>query len=92
MVTITEEVHALDGIHKDESFYKILLDSFHGHICSSVYLVGDGFDGDWMKMSLSYMCKGRRAFIGKNLYSKEPAMRRSSVNRKIHTVCLYGRQ
>ena len=70
MVTITEEVHALDGIHKDESFYKILLDSFHGHICSSVYLVGDGFDGDWMKMSLSYMCKGRRAFIGKNLYSK----------------------
>ena len=49
MVTITEEVHALDGIHKDESFYKILLDSFHGHICSSVYLVGDGFDGDWMK-------------------------------------------
>lgn len=24
MVTITEEVHALDGIHKDESFYKIL--------------------------------------------------------------------
>ena len=70
MVTITEEVHALDGTHKDESFYKILLDSFHGHICSSVYLVGDGFDGDWMKMSLSYMCKGRRAFIGKNLYSK----------------------
>ena len=48
MVTITEEVHALDGTHKDESFYKILLDSFHGHICSSVYLVGDGFDGDWM--------------------------------------------
>ena len=35
-----------------------------------MYLVGDVFDGDWMKMSLSYMCKGRRAFIGKNLYSK----------------------
>lgn len=70
IVTITEEKHALDRMHRDESFYKILLDSFHGHISSSVYLVGDGFDGDWMKMSLSYMCKGRRAFIGKNLYSK----------------------
>lgn len=70
IVTITEEKHALDRVHRDEAFYKILLDSFHGHISSSVYLVGDGFDGDWMKMSLSYMCKGRRAFIGKNLYSK----------------------
>ncbi len=70
IVTITEEKHALDRMHRDESFYKILLDSFHGHISSAVYLVGDGFDGDWMKMSLSYMCKGRRAFIGKNLYSK----------------------
>ena len=70
IVTITEEKHALDRMHRDEAFYKILLDSFHGHISSSVYLVGDGFDGDWMKMSLSYMCKGRRAFIGKNLYSK----------------------
>ena len=35
-----------------------------------MYLVGDGFEGDWMKVSLAYLCKGRRAFVGKNLYSK----------------------
>ena len=39
-------------------------------IVSSVYLVGDGFDGDWMKNSVKIMCSGRRAFIGKNLFCK----------------------
>ena len=41
-----------------------------GHIVSAVYLTGDGFDGKWMKESLSFLCKGRRVFVGKNLYSK----------------------
>ena len=27
-------------------------------------------DGEWMKESLSFLCKGRRVFMGKNLYSK----------------------
>ena len=35
-----------------------------------MYLLGDGFDGEWMKNSLNYLCKGRRAFLGKNLFSK----------------------
>lgn len=70
MVTIAEQQHKLDRMHRDESFYKILLEDFKGHICSSVYLVGDGFDGNWMNLSLHYICKSRRVFIGKNLYSK----------------------
>ncbi len=36
----------------------------------SVFLVGDGFGGDWMKDSLRYLCKGRRVFQGNNLFSK----------------------
>ena len=36
----------------------------------SVYLIGDGFGGDWMKESLRYLCKGRRVFQGNNLFSK----------------------
>ncbi len=35
-----------------------------------MYLVGDGFDGDWMKQSLRLLCQGRRAFLGKNLFTK----------------------
>ncbi len=39
-------------------------------IISSVYLAGEGFEGEWMKHSLRVLCQGRRAFLGKNLFSK----------------------
>ncbi len=52
------------------NFLGILKDCFRGHIVSSVYLTGDGFDGDWMKQSVAFLCQGRRAFVGKNLYSR----------------------
>ena len=70
LVTLSEEVRQMDGQDKDTSFLRILRDSFQGHIISSVYLVGDGVEGDWLKQSVNFLCKGRRAFIGKNLYSK----------------------
>lgn len=56
--------------NKDEQFLAILEKEFEGRIVSAVYLIGDGFDGDWMKASLSYMCRNRKVFMGKNLYSK----------------------
>ena len=37
---------------------------------STVYLVGEGFNENWMKSSLSLLCRGRRVFAGKNLYTK----------------------
>ena len=55
---------------KDKSFDEIIRQGFAGEVISSVYLIGDGFDGDWMKQSLKRLCQGRRVFIGKNLYSK----------------------
>lgn len=36
----------------------------------SVYLIGDGFEQEWMKESLRFLCKGRRVFQGNNLFSK----------------------
>ena len=55
---------------RDQAFDQIIQRSFTGEIVSSVYLIGDGFDGDWMKQSLKRLCQGRRVFVGKNLYSK----------------------
>lgn len=55
---------------KDKSFDEIIRQGFAGEVISSVYLIGDGFDGEWMKQSLKRLCQGRRVFIGKNLYSK----------------------
>ncbi|SHI51364.1 DUF5716 family protein [Pseudobutyrivibrio xylanivorans] len=56
--------------NKDELFDEVITDTFGSSLFSSVYLVGDGFDGEWMKVSLSHLCKGRKVFLGKNLYSK----------------------
>lgn len=36
----------------------------------SVYLIGDGFEQEWMKESLKMLCRGRRVFQGNNLFSK----------------------
>lgn len=70
LVTIEEDMATLDVEQQDESFYQLLQAHMRGHIVSAVYLVGNAFDGDWMKLSLAFMCRGRRAFMGKNLYAK----------------------
>ncbi|MBQ7677144.1 MAG: hypothetical protein IJT32_02805 [Lachnospiraceae bacterium] len=55
---------------KDKFFDEIVKTTTLSENISAVYLIGDGFDGEWMKQSLQRLCKGRRVFIGKNLYSK----------------------
>ena len=55
---------------KDASFVQAMEQIFAHRQVSSVYLVGDGFEGDWMKQSLAILCRGRRAFLGQNLFSK----------------------
>ena len=69
---INLQYHNLGAINfdKDKSFDDMIRKGFAGEIISSVYLIGDGFDGDWMKQSLKRLCQGRRVFMGKNLYSK----------------------
>lgn len=34
-----------------------------------IYLTGSGFEGNWMKRTLTYLCAGRRVFLGQNLYA-----------------------
>lgn len=71
VITIEEgERISLGDESKDNHFYKYLIEAFENKVISSVYLVGDGFNGNWMKSSLNYLCRGRRAFIGNNLFSK----------------------
>jgi hypothetical protein len=70
VITASEEIRRLDQENKDETFLGVLQQEFAGRIISSVYLTGEGFEGDWMKRSVSYMCQGRRVFLGRNLYSK----------------------
>lgn len=72
MVSVEESDWSLlpaDG-DRDTAFLALLQKTFNNKIISTVYLVGDGFEGDWMKLSVNFLCRTRRAFIGRNLFSK----------------------
>ena len=49
---------------------KTLEDVFADHSISSVFLVGDDFEEEWMKQNLKLLRMGRRVFAGKNLFVK----------------------
>ncbi len=70
VISIRESIKNPMDERQDEEFLAILQKAFENQIVSTVYLVGEGFEGGWMKDSLTYLCKGRRAFMGNNLYSK----------------------
>lgn len=70
VVTLDVVNHGSLSDERDERFEKIITETFGSQVLSTVYLVGDGFDGDWMKSSLAKLCRGRKVFLGKNLYSK----------------------
>ena len=49
---------------------KTLEGVFADHAISSVFLVGDDFEEEWMQQNLKILKNGRRVFAGKNLYVK----------------------
>ena len=70
VVSIRESIKNPIEENKDQEFFTILQRAFENQIMSTVYLVGEGFEGGWMKDSLTFLCRNRRAFLGNNLYSK----------------------
>lgn len=70
VVSIKESIRMPQDGQNDEEFLHAVQKAFENQIITSVYLVGEGFEGNWMKTSLTYLCRGRRVFIGNNLFSK----------------------
>ena len=54
----------------DAAFLKVAEMTGLGGQVESAYLIGDGFEQEWMKESLKFLCRGRRVFQGNNLFSK----------------------
>lgn len=52
--------YIFDGITKN---------ALHKKIVSTIYVTGQGFDGEWHKPVLEGLCVGRRVFFGQNLYT-----------------------
>lgn len=71
VVSIDKSIsYTLDTNDKDKSFSDIINESFKNWVISTVFLVGDTFAEGWMKQSVSLLCKGRRVFMGNNLFTK----------------------
>ena len=70
VITIKESVRTTLSEPKDDDFLEILKTTFQSQRISCVYLVGEGFEGDWLRESAVFLCRGRRAFAGNNLFSK----------------------
>ncbi len=54
----------------DQIFLECIMGDMESKIVSTVYLIGDGFEGEWYRKSVRYLCTKRRVFLGNNLYSK----------------------
>ena len=72
MISIKESIKnpLEDEMEQDAEFLSILHRAFENQIVTTAYLVGEGFEGGWMKDSLNFLCKNRRVFMGNNLFSK----------------------
>lgn len=65
----------LDMLHNREADPAYILENItnnalHKQIISTLYFTGAGFLGDWAQETIRGLCKGRRIFMGQNLYSK----------------------
>ena len=55
---------------RDGKFLELIRSTFAGNNVSSTFLIGDSFDKTWAVSSLSFLCRKRHVFQGRNLYTK----------------------
>lgn len=59
-----------EAMKLDRRFCYVLDEILADRQVTCVYLIGDGFAGEWYRESLPVLCRDRRVFLGNNLYSK----------------------
>lgn len=69
----SEIAEAAAKTEKDQAFVKIIKKALAKGVTATVYLCGDGFDGQWFQESTRVLCMGRRVFMGKHLYASGAA-------------------
>lgn len=58
------------GPQKDTALLRVAERICSEHPVTTSYLIGDGFEEEWMQESLKFLCRNKRLFKGNNLYSK----------------------
>lgn len=69
---------------------KSLESVFADHAISSVFLVGDDFEEEWMQQNLKILKSGRRVFAGKNLFVKGACYRAAQLKENRETYLYLG--
>lgn len=64
------EIGEMSPPELDRRFFEIVQKVTANKIISTVYLTGEGFDGDWAHLSLKTLCHHRKGFIGSNIFSR----------------------
>ena len=59
-----------DEVTRDRQFAEFAQKELNGRLVSTVYLSGDGMEGNWLSISLSVLCKGRNVFRGSDIYAR----------------------
>lgn len=54
---------------KDIAFLQIIKQALVRGVTATVYLCGEGFEGNWFKQSTKALCLGRRVFMSKHLFA-----------------------
>ncbi len=66
--SITEHDRSLAQLDLEmKSYFEAFV---QGRIVTALYLIGDGFKGEWYPESLKLFCRNRKVFAGNNLYGK----------------------
>lgn len=55
--------------NQDYQFSRLMKQFLVKNPAHIIFLTGKGFEGNWMKKTLTYLCAGRRVFMGQNLYA-----------------------
>lgn len=69
---------------------KSIEEIFTEHGISSVFLVGDDYEEEWMQKHLKILKSGRRVFAGKNLYVKGACYRAADLKEGVETYLYLG--
>lgn len=66
----TEQIKdAVTNEQKDIAFLNIIKQALARGVTTTVYLCGEGFEGNWFEQSTKALCIGRRVFMGKHLFA-----------------------
>ncbi|MCI7060933.1 MAG: DUF5716 family protein [Lachnospiraceae bacterium] len=52
------------------AFVNLANTQMHKQLVTTIYVTGEGFQGEWANAALSQLCSGRRVFRGNNLFTK----------------------